>query len=32
MMGTPTFDKYIMVGIILVFAVIIERFFPDMNR
>lgn len=32
MMGTPTFDKYIMVGIILVFAVIIERFFQDMNR
>ncbi len=31
MMGTPTFDKYILVGVILIFAVIIERFFPGRN-
>lgn len=29
MQGTPTFDKYILVGVILIFAVVIERFFPD---
>ncbi|WP_422479411.1 ABC transporter permease [Pleomorphochaeta sp. DL1XJH-081] len=32
MRGTPTFDKYILVGIILIFTVVIERFFPDMKR
>jgi len=32
MRGTPTFDKYILVGVILVFTVVIERLFPDFNR
>lgn len=32
MRGTPTFDKYILVGVILIFTVVIERFFPDMRR
>ena len=31
MMGTPTFDKYILVGVILIFAVIIERVFHGRN-
>ena len=32
MRGTPTFDKYILVGVILIFTVVIERFFPDFKR
>ncbi len=32
MRGTPTFDKYILVGVILIFTVVIERFFPDVKR
>lgn len=32
MLGTPTFDKYILVGCILIFAVVVERFFPDYRR
>ena len=32
MMGTPTFDLYIFVGVILIFAVIVERFFPDFTK
>jgi len=30
--GTPTFDKYILVGIILVLAVIVERFLPQSRK
>ncbi len=30
MMGVQTFDKYIAVGIILIFAVLIDQFFPEM--
>jgi ribose transport system permease protein len=30
MMGVPTFDKYIVVGIILIFAVLIDQFFPEL--
>ncbi len=29
LMGVPTFDKYIFVGIILVFAVLVDRLFQD---
>ena len=29
MSGTPTFDKYILVGVILVGAVVVERFLPE---
>lgn len=29
LMGVPTFDKYIMVGIILISAVLIDQLFPD---
>ena len=31
MSGTPTFDKYILVGVILVAAVVVERYLPE-NR
>jgi ribose/xylose/arabinose/galactoside ABC-type transport system permease subunit len=30
MMGVQTFDKYIAVGIILIFAVLIDQFFPEL--
>ncbi len=30
MMGVQTFDKYIAVGVILIFAVLIDQFFPEM--
>ncbi len=30
MLGVPTFDKYIMVGVILIFAVLIDQFFPEL--
>ncbi len=30
MMGVPTFDKYILVGVILIFAVLIDQFFPEL--
>ncbi|HYW85171.1 MAG TPA: ABC transporter permease, partial [Spirochaetia bacterium] len=30
MMGVPTFDKFIAVGIILIFAVLIDQFFPEL--
>ena len=30
-MGIPTFDKYIIVGIILVFAVLIDQIFPEVT-
>ncbi len=30
MMGVPTFDKYIAVGVILIFAVLIDQFFPEL--
>lgn len=29
MSGTPTFDKYVLVGVILVGAVVVERFLPE---
>jgi ribose transport system permease protein len=29
-LGVPTFDKYIAVGVILVFAVLIDQFFPEL--
>jgi ribose transport system permease protein len=29
MSGTPTFDKYILVGVILVAAIIVERYLPE---
>jgi ribose transport system permease protein len=29
MSGTPTFDKYILVGVILVAAVVVERYLPE---
>jgi ribose/xylose/arabinose/galactoside ABC-type transport system permease subunit len=32
MMGVQTFDKYIAVGIILIFAVLIDQFFPELVR
>lgn len=32
MRGTPTFDKYVLVGVILVGAVIIERWLPENRR
>ena len=30
MFGVPTFDKYIVVGLILIFAVLIDQFFPEL--
>jgi len=30
MAGVPTFDKYIAVGLILIFAVLIDQFFPEL--
>ena len=30
MMGVPTFDKFIAVGVILIFAVLIDQFFPEL--
>lgn len=30
MMGVPTFDKFIAVGLILIFAVLIDQFFPEL--
>lgn len=30
MMGVPTFDKYIAVGVILIFAVLVDQFFPEL--
>jgi len=30
MMGVPTFEKYIAVGIVLIFAVLIDQFFPEL--
>jgi ribose/xylose/arabinose/galactoside ABC-type transport system permease subunit len=30
MMGVQTFDKYIAVGVILIFAVLIDQFFPEL--
>jgi len=30
MMGVPTFDKYIAVGVILILAVLIDQFFPEL--
>jgi ribose/xylose/arabinose/galactoside ABC-type transport system permease subunit len=30
MMGVQTFDKYIAVGIILIFAVLVDQFFPEL--
>jgi len=30
-MGIPTFDKYIIVGIILIFAVLIDQIFPEVT-
>ncbi|MCG8571986.1 MAG: ABC transporter permease [Spirochaetes bacterium] len=30
MYGIPTFDKYIAVGLILVFAVLVDQFFPEL--
>jgi hypothetical protein len=32
MAGTPTFDKYILVGVILIFAVVIERYMPEARK
>jgi ribose transport system permease protein len=32
MMGTPTFDKYILVGVILIFTVLIECFFSNFKK
>ena len=29
-MGVQTFDKYIAVGVILIFAVLIDQFFPEL--
>jgi ribose transport system permease protein len=29
-MGVPTFDKFIAVGVILIFAVLIDQFFPEL--
>ncbi|MFW6138114.1 MAG: ABC transporter permease [Spirochaetota bacterium] len=29
-MGIPTFDKYIAVGIVLIFAVLVDQFFPEL--
>ena len=29
MSGTPTFDKYILVGVILILAVIVERYMQE---
>ena len=29
MMGVQTFDKYIAVGIILIFAVLVDQLFPE---
>jgi Ribose/xylose/arabinose/galactoside ABC-type transport systems, permease components len=29
MSGTPTFDKYILVGVILILAVVVERYVPE---
>jgi ribose transport system permease protein len=31
-MGVPTFDKYIAVGVILIFAVLIDQFFPELTH
>jgi ribose transport system permease protein len=31
-MGFPTFDKLILVGVILIFAVLIDQFFPELIR
>jgi len=30
MMGVPTFDKFIVVGVILIFAVLVDQFFPEL--
>ena len=30
MAGVPTFDKFIAVGLILIFAVLIDQFFPEL--
>ena len=30
MLGVPTFDKFIAVGLILIFAVLIDQFFPEL--
>lgn len=30
MMGVPTFDKFIAVGVILIFAVLVDQFFPEL--
>jgi ribose transport system permease protein len=30
MSGVQTFDKYIAVGVILIFAVLIDQFFPEL--
>ncbi|HEB29826.1 MAG TPA: ABC transporter permease [Spirochaetes bacterium] len=30
MMGVPTFEKYIAVGMVLIFAVLIDQFFPEL--
>jgi ribose transport system permease protein len=32
MSGTPTFDKYILVGVILVAAVVVERYLPEERK
>jgi predicted ABC-type sugar transport system permease subunit len=32
MSGTPTFDLYILVGVILVAAVVVERYLPDERK
>jgi ribose transport system permease protein len=29
-LGVPTFDKFIAVGVILIFAVLIDQFFPEL--
>ena len=31
-LGIPTFNKYIYVGVILIFAVLIDQFFPELVR
>ncbi len=30
MMGVPTFEKYIAVGMVLIFTVLIDQFFPEL--
>jgi ribose/xylose/arabinose/galactoside ABC-type transport system permease subunit len=32
MSGVPTFDKYIMVGVILILAVVVERYVPEARK